>query len=69
MRMQRSPVALLLRAIASARGGNALRQLDRRTMLEQCWHMSDRCASASAVRSLIFTFMRTLRLLFATRIA
>ncbi|QEO97272.1 putative secreted protein [Xanthomonas oryzae pv. oryzicola] len=69
MRMQRPTVALSLPAIASARGGNASVQFRRHMTLGQHRRMSGRCATASAVASVIFTFMRTVRLSFAPRIA
>ncbi|UXA68977.1 hypothetical protein M0D46_18370 [Xanthomonas prunicola] len=67
--MQRPTVALSLHADASARSGNASLQWYRDMTLEQHRPISGRCATAAAVASVIFTFMRTVRLSFAPRIA
>ncbi|ABJ89948.1 hypothetical protein XOO4821 [Xanthomonas oryzae pv. oryzae KACC 10331] len=44
-------------------------QFRRHMTLGQHRQMSGRCATSSAVASVIFTFMRTVRLSFAPRIA
>lgn len=69
MRMQRPTVAVPLPATASARGGNVSLQWGRNMTLEQRRQVAGRYATASAVASVIFTFMRTVRLSFAPRIA
>ncbi|ASK94444.1 hypothetical protein KWH04_14085 [Xanthomonas campestris pv. trichodesmae] len=67
--MQRPAVALSSLVIASARGSEAVQQFGRRMTLEQRRQMAGRCATASAVAFVTFTFMRTVRLSFAPRIA
>ncbi|WP_165786148.1 hypothetical protein [Xanthomonas prunicola] len=67
--MQRPTVALSLHVDASARNGNAALQWCRDMTLEQHRQIAGRCATAAAVASVIFTFMRTVRLSFAPRIA
>ncbi|KFA28928.1 hypothetical protein [Xanthomonas vasicola] len=67
--MQRPTFALSLLANASARSGNASLQRCRHMTLGQRRQMAGRCATASAVACVIFTFMRTVRLSFAPRIA
>ncbi|MEF9418052.1 hypothetical protein [Xanthomonas citri] len=66
--MQRPTVALSSLAIASARGSEPVQQFGRMT-LEQRRQVAGRCATVSAVASVIFTFMRTVRLSSAPRIA
>ncbi|MBV6777658.1 hypothetical protein [Xanthomonas euvesicatoria] len=68
MRM-RPTVALSSLAIASARGSEPVQQFGRRMTLEQRRQVAGRCATVSAVASVIFTFMRTVRLSSAPRIA
>ncbi|KHS06288.1 hypothetical protein RM61_16875 [Xanthomonas phaseoli pv. phaseoli] len=67
--MQRPTVALSSLAIASARGSESLQQCGRGMTLGQRRQMAGRCATASAVASVIFTFMCTVRLSSAPRIA
>ncbi|KUF37589.1 hypothetical protein [Xanthomonas phaseoli] len=67
--MQRLTVALASPAIASARGSESVQPFGRRMTPEQRRHMAGRCATASAVASVIFTFMRTVRFSSAPRIA
>ncbi|WP_429001616.1 hypothetical protein [Xanthomonas arboricola] len=67
--MDRSASALTLPTGLSGHGSRAARQPDRVMTQRRRRHAAGRCATASAVASVIFTFMRTVRLSFAPRIA
>ncbi|WP_429001332.1 hypothetical protein [Xanthomonas arboricola] len=67
--MVRSASALLLPAGLSGHGSCATSQPDRVVTQGQRRHAAGRCATASVVASVIFTFMRTVRLSSAPRIA
>lgn len=69
MRMDRTASALCLPAGLSGYGNHAPRQPDRFMTQGQRRHAAGRCATASAVASVIFTFMRSVRLSSAPRIA
>ncbi|WAT13551.1 hypothetical protein [Xanthomonas fragariae] len=67
--MERSAVAISLLAGSSGRGSRKSIQRNRSATREQRRHSADRCATVSVVASVIFTFMRAVRLSFAPRIA
>ncbi|WP_439333517.1 hypothetical protein [Xanthomonas hortorum] len=67
--MNRSASTLHLPAGMSGRGSAASRQPVRYIMQEQRRPYAGRCATTSVVASIAFTFMRTVRLSFAPRIA
>ncbi|WP_429001480.1 hypothetical protein [Xanthomonas arboricola] len=67
--MDRPASALSLLAGLSGHGSRAALQPDRLVTQRQRRHAAGRCATASTVASVIFTFMRTVRLSFAPRIA
>nr|WP_184649855.1 hypothetical protein [Xanthomonas euroxanthea] len=69
MRMDRSACALPLPAGLFGHGSGAPLQADRVPTQRQRRHAAGRCATASAVASVIFTFMRTVRSSSAPRIA
>ncbi|WP_260305902.1 hypothetical protein [Xanthomonas sp. 3075] len=69
MRMDRSASALPLLPGLSGYSSRASLQPGRFVTQGQRRHAAGRCATASVVASVIFTFMRTVRLLFAPRIA
>ncbi|PPU33776.1 hypothetical protein XarbCFBP7604_07695 [Xanthomonas arboricola] len=69
MRMDRSAFALPLLAGLSGYRSRAPRQPDRLMTQGQRRQVAGGCATAAAVASVIFTFMRTVRLSFAPRIA
>ncbi|MDG4485146.1 hypothetical protein G8D20_20820 [Xanthomonas vesicatoria] len=69
MRMQRALAALSPVAGLSRHSGNCLQRLGRFITQGQHRHHAGRCTATSVAGSIVFTFMRTVRLSFAPRIA
>nr|WVJ86009.1 hypothetical protein VDP59_010385 [Xanthomonas campestris pv. campestris] len=69
MRMQRSLAALKPIAGLSWRSCPGLQRSGRFITQEQCRHYAGRRTAASVAGSIVFTFMRTVRLSSAPRIA
>ncbi|ETC88042.1 hypothetical protein ABQZ69_18575 [Xanthomonas sp. WHRI 8391] len=69
MRMQRALAALRPVAGLSWRSGNRLQRSGRFITQGQGRQYAGRCTAASVAGSIVFTFMRTVRLSFAPRIA
>ncbi|WP_065469871.1 hypothetical protein [Xanthomonas bromi] len=67
--MQRSLAALKPVAGLPRRGGNRLQRFGRFISQGQRRHHAGCCTAASVAGSIVFTFMRTVRLSFAPRIA
>ncbi|MCC4634808.1 hypothetical protein [Xanthomonas dyei] len=67
--MQRSLAALKPVAGSSWRGSNRLQRSGRFIAQGQRRQYAGRCTAASVAASIVFTFMRTVRLSFAPRIA
>ncbi|WP_259149274.1 hypothetical protein [Xanthomonas sp. 3793] len=69
MRMQGSLAVTKPVAGLSWRRGRCLQRPERLTTQEQRRQQAGRCTAASVAASIVFTFMRTVRLSFAPRTA